>query len=333
MRDYVIRRVLLLVPTLIIVSLIIFLLIRLIPGNIIDLMVIEMGGGMGATGGGGEVDRAAIEKALGLDVSLMHQYGRWMGVIPQADGSFSGILQGDLGNSLRSGLPVATDIALRWPVTLQLGLMGMIIAQLIALPIGVYSAIRQDKWGDYIGRSFAILCISIPAFWVGTMAIVFPSIWWGYMPPIMLVPFTENPIGNLQQLITPAVVLGMAMCGGTMRMTRTMMLEVLRQDYIRTAWAKGLMENVITLRHALKNALIPVVTIVGMQVPILIGGTVIIEQIFAVPGMGRLIIRAILLRDYTIVSGAILILSLGVVSINLIVDLTYGFLDPRVRYK
>jgi len=332
MRTYIIRRILLMMPTVFIVSLIIFFMIRLIPGTIVDAMVAEqMRGGVG--GVMGVADREALEHSLGLDVPVLTQYGRWIGVIPGADGSFSGILQGDLGNSLWKGIPVTEEIADRWPVTFELGLLALIVAQLIALPIGVFSALRQDTWGDYIARSFAILCIAVPGFWLATMVIVFPSLWWGYMPSIMLIRFTEDPIGNLQMFIVPAIVLGMAMSGMTMRMTRTMMLEVLRQDYIRTAWAKGLRERVIIIRHALKNALIPVVTIVGFQMPILMGGTVIIEQIFVLPGMGRLLIDATMQRDYTIVSGIMLIFAVGMVAINLMVDLTYGVLDPRVRYK
>jgi len=330
MRTYIIRRLLLMIPTVFVVSIIIFFLIRLIPGSIIDAMVgqLELYGGITT-----EVDRAAIEKALGLDVSVLTQYGRWLGVVPGADGSFSGIFQGNLGASLWRATTVLEEIAFRWPVTLELGLLGLIVAQLIALPIGIFSALRQDTWGDYIARSFAILCIAIPGFWLGTMVIVFPSLWWGYMPPITLIPFFEDPIGNLEMFIIPAVVLGMAMSGMTMRMTRTMMLEVLRQDYIRTAWAKGLRERVVIIRHALKNALIPVITVIGWQVPVMIGGTVIIEQIFTLPGMGRLLIDATLLRDYTIVSGVTLIFAAVMVLINLMVDLTYGFLDPRIHYK
>ncbi len=325
MHNYIIRRLLLMIPTLLIVTLAIFFLIRLVPGDIIDAMM--------ASPGAEEIDRTAAERALGLDAPVLVQYGRWMGVVPQMDGSFDGVLQGNLGASWWKGRSVVELVAKQWPVTLQLGLMGFIISQLIALPVGIFSALRQDKWGDYIARSFAILCISVPGFWVGTMVIVFPSIWWGYMPPIMLVRFAEDPMGNLRMFIIPAIVLGMAMGGQTMRMTRTMMLEVLRQDYIRTAWAKGLRERVVTTRHALKNALIPVITIMGLQVPIMIGGTVIIENIFNLPGMGRLVLNAILQRDQPIVSGVMLIFAVGIVSVNLMVDLTYGFLDPRVQFK
>jgi len=330
MRAYIIRRLLLIIPTVFMVSIIIFFLVRFIPGSIVDAMV-----GQQMMGGGGSValDRAVIEHELGLDVPILTQYGRWIGVWPGEDGSFSGIFQGDLGTSLWKDTPVLEEIAARWPVTLELGLMGLIIAQLIALPIGIYSALRQDTWGDYIGRSFAILCIAVPGFWLATIIIVFPSIWWGYSPPIMLIRFTEDPIGNLRMFIVPAIVLGMAISGSTMRMTRTMMLEVLRQDYIRTAWAKGLRERVVILRHALKNALIPVITVIGYWVPVMIGGTVIIEQIFGLPGMGRLLLDATQNRDYTIVSGVTLIFAFGMVFINLMIDLTYAYLDPRVHYK
>jgi len=329
MRAYIIRRLLLMIPTLFIASLIIFFMIRLIPGDIIDVMVAELE----MEEGGGIVDRAALERELGLDVPILTQYGRWIGVVPGADGSFSGIFQGDLGKSLWRGTPVVEEIALRWPVTLELGLMAIIVAQLIALPIGIFSALRQDTWGDYIARSFAIFCIAVPGFWLATMVIVFPSIWWGYSPPFMLIPFTEDPIGNLKMFIVPAIVLGMVTSGATMRMTRTMMLEVLRQDYIRTAWAKGLRERVVILRHALKNALIPVVTIIGPQLALMIGGTVIIERIFSLPGLGRLALDATLDRDYPIVIAVMLILGVVIVVINLMVDLTYSYLDPRVRYR
>jgi len=320
------------IPTLFLTSLMIFLMLRLIPGDIIDIMVRQMSG---KTGGMGieASEKEAIERAMGLDVPIIQQYGRWIGVVPDKDGNVSGLLQGNLGTSLWSGLPVLDDIAVRWPVTLQLGLMSLIVAQLIALPVGIYSALRQDTTGDYVARSFAIFCIAVPGFWIGTMVVVFPAIWWGWAPPIFLIKFMDDPIGNLGMFILPAIIMGMVMSGMTMRMTRTMMLEVLRQDYIRTAWAKGLRERVVILRHALKNALIPVVTIIGEQVPIMVGGTVIIERIFQLPGMGRLIIDSTQTRDYPIVSGVLLIFGVAMVFTNLIVDLGYAYLDPRVRYK
>jgi len=325
MRAYIIRRLLIMIPTLLLVSLLVFFVVRLMPGDIIDAMI--------SVNPDVEIDRPAMERDLGLDSPVLVQYGRWMGVAPQTDGSFRGIFQGDLGYSLWNRKPVVELLAAKWPVTLQLSLMSLIISLLIALPIGIYSALRQDKWGDYIGRSFAILCISIPGFWLATLVIVLPSIWWGQMPPIMLIPFTEDPIGNLRMFIMPAIVLGMAMGGITMRMTRTMMLEVLRQDYIRTAWAKGLKERIVVLRHALKNALIPVITIIGLQVPLMLGSTVIIEQIFNLPGISRLLLNAVLERDDSLISGTLMIFACALVLINLVVDLTYAYLDPRVHYK
>jgi len=328
---YIIRRLLLVIPTIFIASVIIFVLIRLVPGSAVDAMIaMQVGGGYGSVGG---IDREDIERRMGLDVPIVVQYGRWIGVLPQMDGRVSGILQGNLGTSMWSEKTVLEEVTIRWPVTFQLGLMALIVAQLIALPIGVYSALRQDKWGDYTGRSFAILCISVPGFWLGTMVIVFPSIWWSYMPPIMLIPFTEDPTGNLRMFIIPAIVLGMAMSGLTMRMTRTMMLEVMRQDYIRTAWAKGLRERAVIIRHAVKNALIPVITIVGPQLGVMLGGAIIVEQIFCLPGIGLLFLRSMQMRDYTMVSGLMIILGVWTVFINLAVDLAYGFLDPRIRYR
>jgi len=326
MRAYIIRRLLLVIPVVLVVSFIIFGLTSLMPGDAIDAM-------LAMSGAEEHLDRGMVEHVLGLDAPFLVRYGRWLGVVPQVEGNFSGVFQGDLGITWRERIPLVKRIAQVFPVTLELGLMGIIIAQLIALPIGIYSALRQDKWGDYVARSFAIGCISFPSFWLGTMIIVYPSIWWGYMPPIMLIHFTEDPIGNLQMFIVPALLLGMALGGMTMRMMRTMMLEVLRQDYIRTAWAKGLKERVVILRHALKNALIPVITVIGFQVPILIGGTVIIEEIFCLPGMGRLLISGVNFRDQPLVSGVLVVFSVAMVLTNLMIDLTYGYLDPRIRYK
>ncbi len=208
--------------------------------------------------------------------------------------------------------------------------MALIVALLIAIPIGIYSAIRQDTAGDYVTRSFSILMLAVPSFWMGTMVMVFPSIWWGWSPEVKFVAFTDDPLQNLRQMILP---LGTALSAITMRLTRTMMLEVLRQDYIRTAWAKGLPEKLVVVRHALRNALIPVVTLIGLQAPILIGGAVIVEQIFVIPGMGLLLLDSISQRDYPIITGVSLVIGFSVMLINLAVDLSYGLLDPKVRYR
>jgi peptide/nickel transport system permease protein len=255
---------------------------------------------------------------------MWEQYFRWIGSI---------LLHGDLGRSLWQNTPVAELLRARLPITFQLGLMALIVALLIAIPIGIYSAIRQDTAGDYVTRSFSILMLAVPSFWMGTMVMVFPSIWWGWSPEVKFVAFTDDPLQNLRQMILPAVILGTALSAITMRLTRTMMLEVLRQDYIRTAWAKGLPEKLVVVRHALRNALIPVVTLIGLQAPILIGGAVIVEQIFVIPGMGLLLLDSISQRDYPIITGVSLVIGFSVMLINLAVDLSYGLLDPKVRYR
>ena len=325
MRAYIVRRLLILIPTLFLITFIVFFLVNLIPGDIIDAMrskALDV-----------QLDRAAIEKELGLDKPKIVQYLAWLGLYPQPDGQLGGLLQGDFGVSWWQSLPIGEMIAPRWPVTLELGILALLVAQLIALPIGVVSALRQDTWVDYITRSLAILMIAVPSFWLGSMILVFPALWWGYMPPIMYISITEDFFENIEMLIVPAIVMGMAMGGMTMRMMRTMMLEVQRQDYIRTAWAKGLRERVVVFRHALKNALIPVVTLIGLQAPVLIGGTVVIERIFALPGMGRLLMDAINGKDQPLVMGIVVLFAVVMVVINLVVDMTYAFLDPTVQYK
>lgn len=315
MQAYIIRRLALIVPTLFFVTILVFFIVRLVPGDIIDLMIHEQGG---------TIDRATLEHKLGFDVPIHVQYGNWL---------WNMLAHGDLGKSLWREVPVTQLLLESFPVSFELGFLAILVAIAIAFPIGILSAMRQDTISDYIGRSVAILFICLPSFWLGTIVIVFPSIWWGWSPQIKLIPFVENPLGNLLQFIIPAVILGMVLSGTTMRMTRTMMLEVLRQDYIRTAWSKGLQERMVILRHALQNALIPVVTIIGMQLPIVIGGSVILEKIFTLPGIGWLLVDAINSRDYTIISGVNVFLATFILFINLGVDLTYSFLDPRVRYR
>jgi peptide/nickel transport system permease protein len=263
-----------------------------------------------------------VVAALGLDKPMWQQYLTWISGI---------VLHGDLGKSLWQGTPVTEQLLARMPVTFELGAIALLVGLIIALPIGIYSAIRQDTAGDYIARSFSILLLAVPSFWLGTMVVVFPSIWWGWSPSVDYIPFSKDPVENVKNLLLPGVVLGAALSAITMRMTRTMMLEVLRQDYIRTAWAKGLTEKLVIVRHALRNALIPVVTLVGLQAPLLIGGAVIIEQIFIIPGMGLLLLEAVQKRDYPIVTGVFLAVGVAVMLINLVVDLTYGLLDPKVR--
>ena len=235
MLTYIARRLLLTIPTVFIVTVIVFVMIRLVPGDAVDAMALRL------SQQGMEIDlvREEIEAMLGLDVPVLTQYGRWIGILPNKDGVIDGLLQGNLGGSYWRAYTVNQEIARRLPSTLELGLLALIVSQIIALPIGIYSALRQDTIGDYIGRSIAITFIAVPSFWIATMVIIFPALWWGYMPPVMKKPFFEDPLRHLRAYIVPATVLGMSMSGLTMRMARTMMLEVLRQDYIRTAWAKG----------------------------------------------------------------------------------------------
>jgi peptide/nickel transport system permease protein len=322
MGAYAIRRLTWIPITIILTSMFVFSLVRFIPGSVVDLIVAQIQAGAGQ--GIAVVDRAQIEHSLGLDKPIYVQYGKWVENI---------VIHGSLGTSLNNDQDIAQEIMQRLPVTFELGLMAIIIGIIISIPIGVFAAMRQDSIPDYVLRSVAILLISVPGFWLGTMIMIYPSIWWGWSPPMQLISFAKDPIGNLGMFLIPSLVLGTGMTGASMRMTRTMMLEVLRQDYIRTAWAKGLNERVIIIRHALKNALIPVITIIGMQLPILVGGSVIIEQIFVLPGIGRLLLEALSARDYPIVSGVNLILATFVIFVNLAVDLTYGWLDPRIHYQ
>ncbi|MDE0026328.1 MAG: ABC transporter permease [Spirochaetaceae bacterium] len=318
MRAYIIRRLLLLIPTLFILSVLVFLSVRFIPGDVMDAMVLRLGYFDVSV-----VDREALAKKLGLDVPVWVQYGRWSRDI---------FVRGTLGDSLMHEVPVAERILNRLPVTLELGILAIFFGLLIALPVGIYSAIRQDTAADYAGRSIAIIGLAMPNFWLGIMVMIYPGIWWSWSPPMELIRFSEDPLGNLGVFLIPSLILGTAMSASTMRMTRTMMLEVLRQDYIRTAWAKGLAERVVVIRHAIKNTLIPVVTLIGLQLPILVGGAVIMENIFNLPGLGRLMLDALRDRDYPVVQGTNLFFGVAVLAINLLIDLVYAVLDPRVRY-
>ncbi len=319
MRAYIIRRVLLLIPTLFILTILVFLSVRFIPGDVVDTIQSRLESAYGEG-----IDREAVERMLGLDVPVYVQYGRWIGDI---------LLHGSLGKSLLGGYVIEEKILNRLPVTIELGLLAIVIGLVIALPIGIYSAIRQDTLADYAGRTIAVIGLATPNFWLALMVILYPAIWWGWSPPMELIPFTEDPLGNLAVFFIPSLILGTALSAATMRMTRTMMLEVLRQDYIRTAWSKGLRERVVVIRHTIKNALIPIVTLIGLQLPLLVGGSVIMEHIFSLPGLGRLLLTALTSRDYPVVSGVNLFFATVVVAVNLLIDLIYPYLDPRIRYK
>ena len=333
MRAYIIRRLLLIIPTLFILSILIFLSVRFIPGDVIDAMA----GTIDSTQM--DLDREAVERILGLDVPVYVQYGRWIGVLPSPDwitkeSHFNGILQGTLGQSLIGGQrPIEEQILAKLPVTIELGVMAIVIGLVIALPVGIYSAIRQDTATDYVGRTAAVIGLAAPNFWLAIMVTLYPAIWWGWSPSVEYIRLVEDPLRNLGMFLIPAVILGTAMSAATMRLTRTMMLEVLRQDYIRTAWSKGLKERVVIVRHAVKNALIPVVTLLGLQLPLLVGGSVIMENIFNLPGLGRMFLDSLEARDYPVIQGVNLFFATVVMLIILLIDVIYPYLDPRVRYS
>jgi len=314
LRWYILRRVLLLVPTLLLVSFFIFSIVRLLPGDIVSIMIAEQGYAD---------DEKELRQRLGLDKPLVVQYAAYL----------KNVLKGDFGISLWSGKPVLEELTRRMPTTLRLAILALFWTILMGVPVGVISALYQDRWSDYIMRSAAIGGLSIPGFWIATLLLVFGAIWFKWVPPMDYVPFTMNPFKSISQLLVPSFILSIALSASIMRMTRTMMLEVMKEDYIRTARAKGLAGGVVVVRHALKNALIPVLSIMGIQIAFLIGGTVIMESIFVLPGMGKYLLDAITWRDYPAIQGINLFICTGVIIINLIVDLLYGLFDPRIRYR
>ncbi len=314
MHVYLARRLLLVIPTLIGVSIIVFLLVRMLPGDAVTMLLQDYAYA---------ADADAMRARLGLDRPVYVQYGEWLG----------GVARGDLGTSLRSKTPVAEELVNRLPVTAALGRRAMVIGLLIAIPVGVISAVRQDSWSDYLGRSTAIGFLAIPSFWLGTLVVTLPSVWWGWTPPLRYTRLLDDPAKNLTHVALPAIILGLALSGSLMRLTRAQMLEVLRQDFVRTATAKGLADGAVIVHHALKNAFIPILTLLGLQVSILVGGTVVLESIFVLPGMGRYLLEAVQYRDYPVIQGLNLIFAVVIIMANLIVDLLYGWLDPRVRYQ
>ena len=316
MRGYIIRRLLLLIPTLFFFSTIVFFAVRFLPGDIVSIMLSKY-----RTAG---FDRDQIARQLGVDVPMHVQYIRWIRGI---------LLHADFGRSLDNQRPVTEKIFPRSIPTLELGFVALLVSLLFGLPIGIYSALRQDTAGDYITRSISILFISTPEFFIAILVMIYPVLWFGWAPSVTMIRWSEDPLGHLEMILVPGTVLGLLISGMTMRMMRTMMLEVLRQDYIRTAWAKGLRERVVVVRHALKNALIPVITVVGTQIPWMVGGAVIIETVFALPGLGTLMIDSIFSRDYPAVSGINMIVGTFLVLVNFLVDIAYAWLDPRIRYR
>jgi len=319
-KTYIAKRLLLLFPTLVGASILVFVALRVAPGNIVDILV--------STGGytnKADEDRARERLAaeLGLDKPVYVQYWNWI----------TSLAQLDLGKSYRWEQPAWDIVKTRIPVTVELALMALVISLIIAIPAGVISAVRQDTWLDYAVRIFSLAGLSAPSFWLGMIVILILVRAFNWLPSMIYVSPFENLQQNLLIFIWPALVVGYRNAALIMRMTRSVMLEVLREDYIRTAWAKGLREQVVVYRHALKNAILPVVTLIGIEFAFLIGGLVVTEQVFNIPGMGRLLVEAISRRDYVIVQSIVSIIAVTVVGANLFVDLVYAWLDPRVRYR
>lgn len=315
MQRYIARRLLLAIPTLWGVATFLFILMRVLPYSAIDLATAES-----------TADAAVKEKLeaeYGLDDPVLVQYGRYLGQI----------VRGDLGRSLISDRPVWSELKHRLPVTAELAVIGIIVSVLIAVPIGTLSAVKQDTWIDYLTRGGAIAFIALPGYGLAIIILVLGSRWFQWAPPTTYTSFTEDPLNNLSIMLLPAVLLSIGLSGGLMRLTRTQMLEVLRQDYVRTARAKGLRERNVLTRHALRNALIPIITILGLELPIIVGGTVIIESIWLLPGMGRYLVDSVNRLDYTVVQSVNLIAATVVIFSNILVDVAYSVVDPRIRYR
>lgn len=314
MRTYILRRLLLFVPVLIGISLAVFALLHMIPGDAVALMM-------------------GVENIPELREQLLRQYGMDLPWYIQYWNWVSGILRGDFGVSMRTGMPVLPEILSRFRVTFMLTFYSSIISWFIAVPMGILAAVKRNTWADAFARFFSLFWVSVPNFALGTMVLLVLSLGFSYYPPLDYVPFLESPLGNLKSLLWPSLVLGAIMAGSVMRMTRSSMLENLKQDYIRTLRAKGAPEGVVVFRHAFRNSLLPVITLVGMQIGFLLGGTVVTEQIFSLPGLGLYTLTGINQRDYPVVQGAILFFALVFVVINLVVDILYSYIDPRISYK
>ena len=315
MRQYVLRRFALAVPTLFLVSVIVFVMMRLMPGDVVLRMV---------EGQAYAPTIEAMRKDLGLDRPAYVQYADWIGGI---------LTRGDFGRSYWTRQPIWDEFARRFPVTLELAILTILVSVVIGIAIGIVSAVRQGSAADYIGRVLAILALSVPYFGLAVVVVVVPAILFKWTPVWTYVPFTESPLANLKIMIVPALVFGVTRAGPIMRIMRSALLDVLRQEYIRTAWSKGLPERGIVLRHALKNALIPVISLIGLQMPLYIGGSVIMETIFRLPGVGLFFFEALTRMDYPVVQSVNLIVATMVVGLNLAIDLSYAFLDPRIRYR
>ena len=314
MRQYIVGRLLLMIPTLVGVAILTFVIMRAVPGDIVALRY-----------AGSSVPQEIIDQErhlLGLDTPLWTQFVDWM----------TSIARLDLGQSLWTGHSVVEEVQIRLPLSLELAVLATLLAVTIAIPLGVVAAVKQDTWVDYAIRVFSIGGLSMPSFWIGILMILTTLTLWGWAPPLVFTSFFVDPVANLAQLILPAVAVGYRYSAVSMRMTRSTVLEVLREDYVRTARAKGLVESIVVVRHALRNALLPVVTFVSLEFAFLIGGLVVTEQVFNLNGIGKLLVDAVTHRDYTLVQALVLLLATVFVIVNFAVDLLYVVLDPRIRY-
>ena len=318
MGKYILRRFLLMFPTLLGVAAIIFLLLRVIPGDVVEAKLMT-GESQGLSSAVLEAERAK----LGLDKPVWKQFLIWAW----------GLLRLDLGISMWTGSPITEEIKLRFALSLQLALMATVVATVLAIPLGIISALKQDTWVDYVVRVFSIAGLAMPSFWLGILMILGFLVIFKWLPPMIYTPFWVNPWQNLAQLIWPALAVGYRYSAVATRMTRSSMLEVLREDYIRTARAKGLWLKLILVRHALKNAMLPVVTVIGLEFAFLLGGLVVTEQVFNLNGLGLLFVQAIARRDYTLTQALVLLVAFAFIFVNFLMDVMYAWLDPRIRYR
>ena len=317
MQTYLAKRLLLIVPTMLGVASLVFVIMRVIPG---DVALLILGGDSG------QIDRAqlaAMHHRLGLDQPLLVQFGKWLWAV----------LHFDFGASLWTGRPVVEELLVRLPLSLELAILATIVAVVLAIPFGMLAAMRQDTWLDYLVRVVSIGGLAIPSFWAGILVILFLVLYFGWGPPLEFTPPWVDPWANFQQMVWPVLTVGYRYAAVTTRMTRSTLLEVMREDYIRTAWAKGLRERVIVFRHALKNAMLPVITLIGTEFAFLIGGLVVTETVFTLNGVGRFVVDAVAHRDYPVVQALVFVIAFGFVIVNLLIDLTYAWLDPRIRYR
>ncbi len=320
MLRFITHRFLLMIPTLIGVAVLVFFLLRLMPGDPVATML------LGDGGGGANVSQEVIEQErvrLGLDQPLYVQFFKWMG----------GVLAGDFGYSMWTGQPVLYEIGIRLELSLQVAVMATILAILLALPLGTLSAIFKDTWIDQSIRLFSIAGLAVPSFWLGMIIILLLLTWFSWIPPLTFTPFLDDPWENISQLIWPALAVGYRYSAVATRMMRSSILEVLQEDYIRTARAKGVMERMVVARHAMRNAMLPVVTVIGLEFAFLIGGLVVTEQVFNLNGIGKLFVQAVARSDYTLIQALVLLVSVFFVLINFVIDMMYAFLDPRIRYR